>query len=144
MARKHLTYLMCLVVLVFGIEGCATIASDVAHIKADLQANKAKIAAQIPPAIAFAQSKGDMAYAQCLTGILALAQAPESATVDITNPFINLELAHMGVMAGLSGISTLENDPFFQTLNNACAAYYVRTKAEVLDVAAKIGILVRP
>ena len=145
MKRSILCLLLPLILLL--ISGCGqvitAVQADLGKLQADIQAKKAALSVQLPAAIAYANAKGDLIYSDCLTSIQAVLVLPATSIPDISNPFINLEIAHQGVVTGLGGVASIESDPTIQTLFRGCSAYVARTKGELLDVVGKIAVMVK-
>lgn len=133
-----------ILVLAVSLTGCGVIGGavqgDIGKLQADLQAKKAEIVPRIQAGIAYANQVGDLEWSNCQQGILALMSKPGDVIPDISNPWINLEVIHQGSQAIQSGIGQSKT---VQALNVACAAWYVREKAEIMAIAAKLAILVK-
>jgi hypothetical protein len=129
-----------LALLIFG--GCAQIQAqqqvDIGKLQADLQAQEAALVPQLQAGIAYATQAGDVEWVNCQQGILDLMNSPGQTLPNISNPFINIEVLHQGYGIAQGGLS----GTFVQKVNMACAPWYVREKAEILAIAAKIGSLI--
>ena len=146
MDRKWV-WLLCLMILAGGISGCAAIEqkaqSDLGKLMADIQTKKTELSAQLPAAIAYATAKGDLVFCDCLNAVQVFLALPQSVVPDISNKFIDFEIGHQAVVAGLGGVSSIESDPGVQILFRGCSAVAVRTKGEILDVVAQIALMVK-
>ena len=130
--------LLCLMILAGGISGCAGLQNDLGKLQADIQTQKANLIPKLQEGITYAQSVNDVEWATCLQGVLAIAQSPAKPLPDITNPFVNIEIIHQGSQAVQSGATPA----FMQQINLACAAWYVREKAEVQAIIIKIAAMI--
>ena len=144
MKRFTLLCLVLLIPLILVISGCAQIApvvqADIGKLQADLQAKKAALVPQLQAGIAYATQAGDVEWANCQSGILTLMNSPTQTLPDIGNPFINVEIIHQGSQAIQAGVG---QSKLVQSINVACAAWYVREKAEIMAIAAKIALMVK-
>ena len=133
-----------LILLAITSFGCAQIQqqvqADVGKLQADLQAKKASLVPQLQAGIAYATQAGDVEWANCQSGILTLMNSPTQTLPDIGNPFINVEIIHQGSQAIQAGVG---QSKLVQSINVACAAWYVREKAEIMAIAAKIAVMVK-
>jgi hypothetical protein len=142
--RKFLSFVLPVILLIaVAVSGCAQIApvvqADIAKVQADLQAKKAALIPQLQAGIAYATAAGDVEWASCQQGILDLMNTPGQTLPDISNRFINVEVLHQGYGIAQGGLS----GTFVAKVNQACAAWYVREKAETTAIAIKIGALVK-
>ena len=145
MKRFTILLLVLLIPLSLGISACAQIApvvqADIGKLKAEIQAQKANLLVQIPPAITYATAKGDVVFCDCLNAFQTALALPDITVPDISNKLIDAEIAHQATVAGLGGVASLEADPVVQTLFRGCSAYIARTKGEILSVMAQIAAL---
>ena len=138
MARKWML-LLCLMILVSGISGCAALQNDLGKLQADIQTQKANLIPKLQAGITYAQSVNDVEWATCLQGVLALCQSPAQPLPDISNPFIKVELVHQGSQAVQSGATP----DFVQKINLACAAWYMREKVEIVKLGAEVATFIK-
>lgn len=142
--KRSILFLLLLLIPLAIINGCAevntAVQADIGKLQADLQAKKAELVPKLQAGIAYANQVGDVEWSSCQTGILALMNSPTQTLPDISNPFINLELIHQGSQAIQAGVG---DSKVVQAINQACAAWYVREKAEIMAIAAKIAVLVK-
>jgi hypothetical protein len=117
----------------------AVVNADIAKLQADIAGDKAALAVKLQAGIDYAKLVGDVEWTNCQQGILDLLNQPQAAIPDITNPFINIEVLHQAASGVRSGL----DNPFVQKLNLACAPWYMREKADILALAAKIGVLIK-
>ena len=133
-----------LILLAITSVGCAQVQqqvqADVGKLQADLQAKKAALVPQLQAGISYATQAGDVEWANCQSGILTLMNSPTQALPDIGNPFINVEIIHQGSQAIQAGVG---QSKLVQSINLACSAWYVREKAEIMAIAAKIAVMVK-
>ena len=139
MDRKWV-WLLCLMILAGGISGCAAIQGDLVKLQTDIQAQKASLVPKLQEGIVYAQQAGDVEWATCQQAILDIAQSPAGSVPDISNFFVNVEVIHQGSQAIQGGI---QQSALVQKINQGCAAWYVREKAEIMAIAAKIAVLVK-